>query len=373
MFDSFHLQGVEAFKRGEYIQAKKLFLQEINLNHESPETYFLLGKSCFLSDEKNEAISYLNRFFELTIKIKNRGNWSDAFDLLGQCYAANNQNEVAITYYFAAIENDFNCVSARHNLGLSYMKLAQDYLKSNLQNCFILLRDAQIALISVLELCSDNPKFLHTAASWHELYIHLLNQSSVGKYTQEEISMHFMCAIHYYREALAHCPKEDCALQKVITENLTECYVQFGHHLYQSKEYVKAKELYSLTLELDQSHIPALNQAGMCSFKQEMYTEARKKFAMILEQTSDRKVQTNAWLNMACCYRLEKNWEKAEQSLLKARTLAQDNLEIDEEVEKLKQAKSQALLVVNTSTIFSIKQDNNPSLAFPNTGSFHLN
>lgn len=373
MFDSFHLQGVEAFKKGEYIQAKKLFLQAINLNHESPEIYFLLGKTSFLSDEKNETISYLNRFFELTLNTKNRENWPDAFDLLGQCYAANNQNEVAISYYFAAIETDFNCVSARYNLGLSYMKLALDYLKSNLKNCFILLRDAQIALISVLELCGDNPKFLHTAASWHEQYMHLLNQSSTGKYMQEEISVHFMCAIHYYSEALAHCPRGDCAFKKVITENLTECCVQFGHHLYQSKEYLKAQELYLLTLELDQSHIPALNQAGMCCFKQEMYTEAIKLFVMILDQTSDRQVQTDAWLNIACCYRLEKNWEKAEQSLLKARTLAQDNLRIDEEAEKLKQAKSQALLVVNTQTIFGIKPDNNHSLAFLDTDSFHLN
>ncbi|MCW8397742.1 hypothetical protein OQJ26_02935 [Legionella sp. PATHC038] len=202
MFDSFHLQGVEAFKKGEYIQAKELFLQEINLNPESPEAYLFLCKTCFLSDEKNEAISYLNRFFELSMNTKNRENWSDAFDLLGQCYAANNQNEVAISYYFAAIENDFNCVSARYNLGLSYMKLAQDYLKSNLKNCFILLRDAQIALISVLELCSDNPKFFHTAASWHEQYILLLNQSSAGKYMQEEINVHFMCAIHHYRELI---------------------------------------------------------------------------------------------------------------------------------------------------------------------------
>ncbi|MCW8397744.1 tetratricopeptide repeat protein [Legionella sp. PATHC038] len=159
----------------------------------------------------------------------------------------------------------------------------------------------------------------------------------------------------------------------MITEDLTECYVQFGHHLYQSKDYIKAQELYLLTLEVDQSHIPALNQAGMCFFKQEMYTEARKIFVMILEQTSDIQVQTDAWLNIACCYRLEKNWEKAEQSLLKAQTLAQDNLRIDEEVEKLKQAKSQALLVVNTQTIFGIKPDNDPSLAFLNTHSFHLN
>ncbi len=40
MFNSFHLQGVAAFNRSEYAQAKKLFLQAIAQNPEVPETYF---------------------------------------------------------------------------------------------------------------------------------------------------------------------------------------------------------------------------------------------------------------------------------------------------------------------------------------------
>ncbi|CAM2993804.1 photosystem I assembly protein Ycf3 [Legionella steigerwaltii] len=367
MFHSLHIQGVEAFKKGEYIHAKKLFLQAISLNHEIPDTYFLLGQTCFLSDEKNEAISYLNRFIELTMNKKNRDNWSYAFELLGQCYAADNQDEVAITYYFAAIENDFNCVSARHNLGLSYMKLAQNYLKSHLNNCFILLRDAQIALTSALALCRDNPMLLHSVASWHEQCIDLLNQLAEEKNTQEDISVNFICAIHYYREALAHCHKDDHSLHQMITENLTECYAQFGHHLYQNKEYTIAQILYSLTLDLDKNHIPALNQMGICSFKQGMYMEARKTFVTILERTVDIQDRADAWLNIACCYRLEKNWGEAENSLAEARKLAPQDLRVNEETEKLKQARSNALLGVNTQTIFGIKPDNTPSFSVEET------
>ncbi|KTD41610.1 tetratricopeptide repeat protein [Legionella parisiensis] len=52
MFNLFHSQGIDAFNRSEYAQAKKLFLQAIAQNPEVPETYFFLGKACFLSDEK---------------------------------------------------------------------------------------------------------------------------------------------------------------------------------------------------------------------------------------------------------------------------------------------------------------------------------
>ncbi|MCE0723431.1 tetratricopeptide repeat protein [Legionella resiliens] len=357
MFNSFHLQAVEAFKKSEYVQAKTLFLQAISKNPEVPETYFFLGKTCFLSDEKEEAIFYLNQFIEITRNVTTQENRSHAFDLLGQCYAANNKNEEAVTYYFAAIENDLSCVSARHNLGLSYMRLAQDYLESHLENCFTLLKNAHIALSSALELCADNPMLLHTAASWHEQYIDLLKKLSKDKRIQEDISVNFMCSIHYYREALAHCKKDDLMLKNIITENLTECYAQFGHHLYQNEEYNKAQELYVLVLEGDQNHIPALNQIGMCAFKQGMYQEARKKFTTILERTSDAQDQADAWLNIACCYRLEKNWDQAGQSLSEARKLAPQDSSINEEAEKLKLAQSQELLTATNQVFFGLKPD----------------
>ncbi|KTD41611.1 tetratricopeptide repeat protein [Legionella parisiensis] len=290
--------------------------------------------------------------------MKKQENRSHAFDLVGQCYATENKNEVAITYYFAAIENDLSCVSARHNLGLSYMSLARDHLNSHLENCFILLKNAHIALNSALEICVNNPMLLQTTARWHEQYIELLKKLSKEKETQEDISVNFICAIHYYREALTHCQKEDIALKKIITENLAECYAQFGNHLYQNEEYEKAQELYSLVLESDQNHIPALNQTGMCSFKQGMYIEARKKFTTILKQTIETQDQADAWLKIACCYRFEKNWDEAERSLSEARQLTSQAPSIDEELEKLRLAKSQTLLAETDQVFFGLKQNN---------------
>ncbi|MGL5741069.1 MAG: hypothetical protein ACRCXC_00210 [Legionella sp.] len=124
----------------------------------SQTSYFFLGKASFLSDDKkDDAISNLNKFIELTqnevsTQSDNQKNRVYAFDLLGQCYAANNQDDFAITYYAAAIEADPLCASARHNMGLSYMQLTQDYLELHLQNFFILLIDAQVALKSALEI-----------------------------------------------------------------------------------------------------------------------------------------------------------------------------------------------------------------------------
>lgn len=371
MFNSFHLQGVDALRESKYIEAKKLFLEAIKQNPEVPETYFLLGKTCFLCDEKSETISYLIQFIELTQYEKEQENKSHAFDLLGQCYASRSESELAITCYLNALEIDPSCVSVRHNLGLLYMKLAQEYLEIDLQNCSALLKSARIALNSALELCKDNPMFLHSIASWYEQYIELLKKLSEASNTQEMISEQFNWAIHYYREALAHCHKNDKLFQNVITENLTECYAQFGHHLYQSQAYAKAQKLYESAL--DQNHIPALNQIGMCLFKQGKYSEARVKFAILLERTADTQDQADAWLNTACCYRLEKNWLEAEKSLDAARKLAPQDPEIHKETENLKQAKSQALLAVTNQTFFDPKAHYNSSLTSQNTDSLQYN
>ena len=59
MFNLFHLEGVSAFHNGEYQKAKVFLLQAIAKNPETPESYFFLGKACFLCDEKDEAIVYL--------------------------------------------------------------------------------------------------------------------------------------------------------------------------------------------------------------------------------------------------------------------------------------------------------------------------
>ncbi|MFC3909035.1 hypothetical protein ACFORL_08110 [Legionella dresdenensis] len=65
MFNSFHLEGVEAFNKHEYQTAKTLFLQAIDKNPEDSESYLFLGKSYFFCDEKSEAIAHLKKYIEL--------------------------------------------------------------------------------------------------------------------------------------------------------------------------------------------------------------------------------------------------------------------------------------------------------------------
>ncbi|WP_454785857.1 tetratricopeptide repeat protein [Legionella sp. WA2024007413] len=372
MFNSFHLQGVEALNKGDLTQAKKFLLQAIEQNPEVHETYFFLGKTCFLADEKKEALFFLKKFIELTQDLKDEPNKSYAFDLLGQCYAADNEDEIAITCYLNVIEIDPSCASVRQNLGLLYMKQAQEYLELNLEKCLTLLRDAQIALKSSLELCSNNPMFLHSIASWYEQYIELLKKLSEENSLAEMINKQFNHAIHYYLEALAHCHENDQLLHSAITENLTECYAQFGHYLYQNQEYAKAQELYLAALELDQTHIPALNQMGMCLFKQGNYAEARAPFAKLIDLSEDKQDKADAWLNIACCYRLEKNWEKAKASLNVAKRLAPQDPEIVKEMENLKQSKSQSVLSLTDQAFFDPLVNNNSSLISPNTESLQF-
>lgn len=62
-------------------------------------------------------------------------------------------------------------------------------------------------------------------------------------------------------------------------------------------------------------------------------------------------------MNIACCHRLEKNWEEAEKSLDEARKLVPHDPSLDEEFEKLKQAKSQEVLTTTKLTLFGIQQE----------------
>lgn len=60
MFNSFHFEGIKHFNMHDYAEARNFFLLAISKNPEVPESYFLLGQSCFLCDEKQEAIPHLN-------------------------------------------------------------------------------------------------------------------------------------------------------------------------------------------------------------------------------------------------------------------------------------------------------------------------
>ncbi|MFZ4077099.1 MAG: tetratricopeptide repeat protein [Legionellaceae bacterium] len=338
MFNVFHLQGVDALHDGEYQHAKTCLLQAIAENPETPESYFFLGKACFLCDEKDEAILYLKQYIELRKdNAEEIGNISYAFDLLGQSYEAINKDDDAIVCYQAATKIHPSCASAWHNMGLLYIKSAQHYLEQEkLEVSRDLFNTAKFFIKKALEISGDNPMFLNSVASWYETYIELLeklmeDQEAVHK----NIANNFQWAIQYYQQALTRCDEKDVTLKNIITSNLTECFAQYGHFLYKNQNYVAAQAFYLETLQLTPSHLSAITQMGMCLFQQDDYVEARKYFLKIFDETDDQQEIADAWLNIACTYRLEKDWDNARDALDKAKRLAPEDPCIDEEEQKL--------------------------------------
>ena len=354
MFNSFHIDGVEAFNENKYELARGLFLQAIDKNPEIAESYLYLGKCFFFCDEKQRAIIPLNKFIELKQNNSDdTANVSYAFDLLGQCYEAENKSTVALKCYETATKMYPSCASAWHNMGLLYIKSALHYLETDLANSAKLFQGALFFIKKALELCSDNPVFLQSVASWYEHYIEVLvgvieDEDAV----QQNIARNYSYAILYYRKALSVCNEQDIALRTIITSNLTECLAQYGHHLYKNKDYKQAQETYIEALLLDPEHLIVINQIGLSLFNQDCFPEARKYFFSILDKTEDTQEIADAWLNIACTYRLEKEWDKAEEALGQARKFAPEDSSIIEEELKLNEAKLNALLISTPQTLF---------------------
>lgn len=355
MFNSFHLEGVESFNKHEYQTAKTLFLQAIDKNPEEPESYLFLGKSCFFCDEKSDAIVHLKKYIELNQHNSDEvANVSYAFDLLGQCYEAGNKDSAAITCYTSATKINPLAASAWHNLGLLYIKSAQHYLEQDLANSFKLFRGAQIFLKKALEICSTNPMFLNSVASWYEKYIEALEKvTEEEEAVQKNIDNNFKLAIEYYQKALTACREDDIVLKNIITSNLTECLAQYGHHLYRAENFVRALELYTQAIEFDPEHLVVINQIGLSFFKQNLFPEARKYFSDILGKTTDPQELADAWLNIACTYRLEKSWVNAENALNEAKKFAPEDPSIFDEEQKLMNSRSQASLIAAPQVMFS--------------------
>lgn len=354
MINSYHLEGIIAFDNHEYKKAQELFLQAIEKNPETPENYHFLGKSYFLCDEKHEAIVPLMTFIKLKQDhLDDVTNLSHAFDLLAQCYEAENNDTAAQKYYETATKINPSCATAWHNMGLLYIKSAQNYLEQDLTHSFRMFRNAQCFLKNAVEICSDNPVFLHSVACWYEKYIEALEKLTEEEQTvQETISNNFKFAIQYYRKALATCGEKDLVLKNIFLSNLTECLAQCGHHLYRSENYIGAQKFYLEAIKLDPNHLTAINQMGMSLFKQNHFAEARKYFSDILGKTEDKQEHADAWLNIACAYRLEKTWVEAEKSLNEAKKLAPEDTSIFEEEEKLVESKLQAILITTPQTLF---------------------
>lgn len=355
MFNTFHVDGVKAFDEYDYEIAKALFLQAIDKNPEVAESYLYLGKCYFFCDEKLKAISPLQKFIQSRkVSIDAVANVAYAFDLLGQCYEAVSIDTAALTCFDEAIQKNLSCASSWHNMGLLYMKSAGNHLEKNLKESAELLNGAQVYIHNALKICGDNPLFLHSAASWYEQYIEVLESAVEDEDSvQKNIARNFTFAIQYYRKALSACKDQDIVLKNIIISNLTECIAQYGHFLYRNGNYSEAQETYLQALQLDPDHLIVINQIGMALFKQNCFAESRKYFSSILEKTDEKKELADAWLNIACTFRLEKEWPRAEEALAQATGFNPDDTSIFDEEKKLLESKSAALLIATPQTLFS--------------------
>lgn len=354
MFNSFHLDGIKAFDEQNYEGAKTCFLQAIDNNPEAPESYFYLGTCFFYCGEPQRAIPSLKKFIELRQSNPDEvANVSNAFDLLGQCYEMENNSKAALSCYETATKIYPSGASAWNNMGLLFIKSAVHYLETDVVESVKLFRASLAFITKALSLSSENPVFLHSVASWYEQYIDV-----VVRVIQDEdavmnnVAMNFSIAIHYYRKALAVCKEHEVTLRNIILSNLTECLAQYGHHFYKNNEYLKAQEIYLEALQLDPAHLVVINQIGMSLFKQDCFPEARKYFSSILNKTEDTQEIADAWLNIACTYRLENKWEQAEEALTQAKQHAPEDSSITEEEMRLIESKSAALLISTPQTLF---------------------
>ncbi|PUT38567.1 tetratricopeptide repeat protein [Legionella taurinensis] len=362
MFNSFHINGVRAFDAKHYQIAKDFFLQAIDINPEVAESHLYLGKCFFFCDEKQQAIPSIKKFIELRQSHSDDvANVSYAFDLLGQCYEAENKDTAALTCYETATKIYPSGASAWNNMGLLYIKSARHLLETDLANSAKLFKGALAFITKALEIASDNPVFLHSAASWYEQYIEVLERVvEDNDAVQKNKAGNFSYALIYYRKALAVCSENDVVLRNIILSNLTDCLAQYGHHFYKNKEYKKAQETYMEALQLDPEHLIVINQIGMSLFKQDCFPESRKYFSSILDKTDDKQEIADAWLNIACTYRLEKKWSDAEEALSQAKKFAPEDSSIAEEEMTLNQSKLNALLLSAPQTLFGSSNPDSP-------------
>ena len=405
----YYSEALIAFHNNEYDKAQELFLNAIVDDTEHLPSYFFLGKICFLTNEKKQALTYLEQYIELgRNEPHERNNVALAFDLLGQCYDAYNEDDKALDCYLQAIALDSSCASAWHNRGLFFMKIAQKYLENSVsfivsakttsptsralgagssdvprlldpadeprdvgdrglaetmneaENSFDkrcdFLRNAYCFLKKALLLSPQNPMFLHSIASWHEQSIENIEQSAnTDPNIQQKIDHHFKLAIAYYRKALAACAEDDVSLKRIVTDNLSECLAQYGHIHYGTENYRAAEDYYLQAVQLEPFHLVALNQLGMCCFKQGDFFNARTYFQTLLKKTNDSQELADAWLNIACTYRFEKSFAKADCALNKAKILSPYDPALKEEEKKLIEAKVFALLTTTSQTWFGAR------------------
>jgi tetratricopeptide (TPR) repeat protein len=306
---------------------------------------FNTAKSFFLVGDYEEAIYRLKQLLNASqSSAAFNSGIAAAYDLLGQCYAATNNFHYAKQFYEKAYNENPEFSSAYHNHGLLIMQLAEQF---NSHQTVETLNEALALLQKANELAPNIPMFLHSLASWHEQYINLLKLDSI--FDANTVYEHFRSAIAYYDETLIIANALPNSLGQnqsaiapsfieIVKTNRVECLAQYGHFYYRHANYASAKACYEEVLTIESTHLIALNQLGMCFFKENFFSRARAIFEKILSITKDTQDMADAMLNIACAYRLENNYLKAEEELTQAESLAPEDPDIAEERTELNKA-----------------------------------
>lgn len=362
MINDYFIKAMLAFDQKEYAKAIACFLQCKPDVNQTCSLY--LGKAYFLNGQVYEAITHLNSYLENADETPLQAQIEDAWDTLGQSYAAVKNNKQAIVCFKNA-----HTASAFHNMALVYMNIAAS--KSS-ESCFQSLSLALNFLETALRQTQDNPMFFHTLASWYEQYMQALDDYSQDKEEPiEQIHGAYHKAKENYLKALSLT--KDNAFKKIIAGNLTECIAQYGHFLYRHKKYQEAQGYYLQVLTTNSLHTSALNQMGMSFFKLGEFDKAREYFKqLLLIPDGSSQDFADAWLNIACSYRLEKNLGEAKRALDEALRLAPQDDAILEEHEKIKLEIAKAALHGSLFTTFAVQpqqppDDENPSLPMLNS------
>ncbi len=383
--------AVTAFRATNYEKAKGLFLQAINEAPQKTACYYYLAKCYFFCNQKQLAIAPIEKFIDLMQKnkvtaaeivvnpdvvnasISNQScdidttdtpeheecldatevlyveaeifyplddiaNISYALDLLAQC---SEETKDTLQRYDEAIKIYPGNSSAWHNKGLLYQKLAIASLEENLEDSIVSFNNAFSCIETALNINEDHPYFLHSKAGLFEAYVNVLKKTidTDELSRQKQITEYFNNALTFYRKALSAC--QGIAVPREMFDNFVECLAQFGHHHYKNQDYKAALIQYFTALALDPEHTIVISQIGMSFSKQDEFSKAKQYFSLILEKTNNNQECCDAWLNIACVYRFENQWNKAEEALNKAEAWVPNDEAVSDQRKQLHKSKFQ--------------------------------
>lgn len=297
------------------------------ISKEYNNTSFTNALELFQRQKYEEAIVAINKLIPSVKAEDNKVALALLFDFIGQCTKNIGNPFDSLKYFKLAIENDSNCSSAWHNMGLVYMEMTESSPVVEAIDRLAPMHTAFLYLSAAISTAKTNNEdissyfFLHSMASFYEKYAEELKQvspeegmNSVNNYEK---------AIYYYQQAIEKCPSEN-AESKLYKINFSECLAQYGHLYYQSKLFDKANELYQETLKYNPNHLAANNQLGIIACNRGEYQQAISYFNVIKQVEKKPQEISDAWLNIACCHRKNHELKEAEKALNKAMDFADD-------------------------------------------------